>query len=199
MSNEISAKMVGELREKSGAGLMDCKRALVEAAGDMEAALLVLKKRGVANALKKSGRDALEGVIESYIHLGGRVGVLLELNCETDFVAKNEKFQALARDICMHIAAANPLYVTETDVPEAVLAGEREVALAQLADSKKPENVIENIVRGKLDKFLATICLLKQPFIKNPDTTVEEMIREKISTIGENIRVGRFVRYQIGA
>lgn len=194
---EISAKMVGELRERTGAGLMDCKKALVECNGNFDDAITFLKKKGVASALKKAGRDASEGIIESYIHNGGRVGVLLELNCETDFVAKNEEFHLLARDLCMHVAAANPLYVCAEEVPADVIAKEREIAASQVAG--KPANVIEKIVQGKIEKFLAGVCLMDQPFVKNPDMTVRELLHSAISKMGENMRVSRFVRYQIGA
>lgn len=194
---EISAKMVGELRERTGAGLMDCKKALVECNGNFDDAITFLKKKGVASALKKAGRDASEGIVESYIHNGGRVGVLLELNCETDFVAKNEEFHLLARDLCMHVAAANPLYVCAEEVPADVIAKEREIAASQVAG--KPANVIEKIVQGKIEKFLAGVCLMDQPFVKNPDMTVRELLHSAISKMGENMRVSRFVRYQIGA
>lgn len=193
---EISAKMVADLREETGAGLMDCKKALVEAGGDRESAVLILKKKGIASALKKLDRDASEGIVESYIHLGGKVGVLLELNCETDFVAKNAEFRSLAKDLCMHIAAANPLYLSRQEVPEDVLAREREVAAAQLAG--KPPAVLENIVKGKIEKFLAGVCLLDQPFVKDPEVTVQNLVNNGINKMGENIKIGRFVRFQIG-
>lgn len=193
---EISAKMVAELREETGAGLMDCKKALLEADGDRESAVLILKKKGIARALKKLDRDASEGIIESYIHLGGRVGVLVELNCETDFVAKNAEFRALAKDLCLHIAAANPLYLSREEVPEEVIAREREVAAAQLVG--KPPAVLENIVKGKIDKFFAAACLLDQPFVKDPEVTVQNLINGSITKMGEHIKVGRFVRFQIG-
>lgn len=193
---EISAKMVADLREETGAGLMDCKKALMEAGGDRESAVLILKKKGIASALKKLDRDASEGIVESYIHLGGKVGVLLELNCETDFVAKNAEFRSLAKDLCMHIAAANPLYLSRQEVPEDVLAREREVAAAQLAG--KPPAVLENIVKGKIEKFLAGVCLLDQPFVKDPEVTVQNLVNNGINKMGENIKIGRFVRFQIG-
>lgn len=196
MTNEISARMVGDLREQTGAGLMDCKKALVESCGDAEKAILILKKKGAASALKKLGREASEGIIESYIHMG-RVGVLLELNCETDFVAKNAQFHALAKDLCMHIAAANPLHISAEDVPEEMLTKEREIAAGQITG--KPAAVIETIVKGKIEKFLAGICLMNQSFVKNPEVSIRDLINENISKIGENIRVGRFTRYEIGA
>ncbi|MDR0340501.1 MAG: translation elongation factor Ts [Puniceicoccales bacterium] len=193
---EISAKMVGELRERTCAALMDCKRALVECDGDGEAAVIYLKKRGIASAEKKAGREATEGVVESYIHTGSRIGVLLQLNCETDFVAKNDQFRALAKDICLQIAAADPAYLAQENVPAEVLAREREVAESQCAG--KPPNAVAAIVEGKLAKFFSASCLLRQPFIKNPDQSVEDLIREHVAKIGENIRVVRFSRFQIG-
>ncbi|MDR2664549.1 MAG: translation elongation factor Ts [Puniceicoccales bacterium] len=194
---EISAKMVGDLRERTGAGLMDCKRALVECGGDAEEAVIYLKKKGMASAARKADREASEGLVEAYIHTGGRIGVLLQLNCETDFVAKNDQFRALARDICLHIAAADPLFLSKEDVSAEELAKEREVAGSQCAG--KPPNAVAAIVEGKLAKFFSATCLLSQPFVKNPDQTVEDLIREHVAKIGENIRVVRFSRFQIGA
>lgn len=196
MSEKIDAKQVGELRAKTGAGLMDCKKALVEAGGDFEEAAGILRKKGIATAAKKAGRDAEEGLIESYIHLGGKVGVMAELNCETDFVAKNNDFRALVKDISMHIAASSPLYVARENVPEDVVSKEREIAAAQ-AEGKPPQ-AIQKIVEGKLEKYYSTVCLLEQPFVKNPDQSVKELITEKISQLGENIVVRRFTRYQLG-
>ncbi|MDR0679211.1 MAG: translation elongation factor Ts [Puniceicoccales bacterium] len=193
---EISAKMVGELRERTGAGLMDCKRALVECNGDGEAAVICLKKKGMASADKKAGREATEGVVESYIHTGGRIGVLLQLNCETDFVAKNDQFRTLARDLCLHITASNPSYISKEDVPAEEFAREREVAESQCGG--KPPSAVAAIVEGKLAKFFSANCLLSQPFIKNPDQSVGDLIREHVAKIGENIRVVRFSRFQIG-
>ncbi len=194
--SEISAKLVAELRAQTGAGLMDCKKALVEAAGDAEKAVAILRKKGVATAAKKAGREAAEGVIESYIHLGGKVGVLVELKCETDFVAKNDAFKSLARDIAMHVAAASPLYVSREDVPEEVVEKEREIAASQ-AEGKPPQ-AIQKIVEGKLDKYFSTICLLEQPFVKNPDQSVRDLLTENVAKMGENLVVGRFARYQLG-
>lgn len=194
---EISAKMVSDLRASTGAGFVDCKKALAEANGDFDEAVTILKKRGVATAAKKAGREASEGIIESYIHAGGRIGVLLELRCETDFVAKNEDFHKLAKDICMHIAASGPLYVTREEVPEELVSKEREIAQAQAAG--KPANALERIIAGKLDKWYQQICLMEQSFIKDPDKTIQDVITEKIAVIGENIQIGRFVRFQIGA
>lgn len=196
MSEVISAKMVGDLRAQTGAGLMDCKKALAEANGDVEQAITILRKKGVASAAKKAGRDASEGLVTSYIHLGGKVGVLLELNCESDFVAKTEDFQALARDICMHIAAASPLVVRREEVPADVIEKEREIAAGQVQG--KPANIVEKIVEGKLEKVYAQLCLLEQPFVKNPEQTVNDLVTSKVSTIGENIVVRRFARFQIG-
>lgn len=196
MSN-INAKMVGDLRAKTGAGLMDCKKALVETNGNEEEAITLLRKKGIASADKKSGRDAGDGLIESYIHMGGKVGVLIEVNCETDFVAKTEDFKALTRDIAMHIAAATPECVDRNEVPEALLQKEREIAAGQVEG--KPANIVEKIVEGKLEKVYQQVCLLEQPFVKNPDQTVGEMIKASIAKLGENIVVRRFARFQIGA
>ncbi len=193
--SEITANMVNGLRQRSGAGMMECKKALVESNGDFEQAMIILKKKGIASAEKKAGRDASEGVIQSYIHPGAHVGVLLELKCETDFVAKNEEFLRLARDICMHIAAMSPQYISPDDVPDEVVSRERDIAMSQCQG--KPTNAIERIVEGKLAKWYSEQCLLKQQFIKNQDQTVENYITEWISKIGENIKVGRFARFQI--
>ncbi|HCJ12396.1 MAG: translation elongation factor Ts [Verrucomicrobia bacterium GWF2_51_19] len=192
----ISANAVGELRARTGAGLMDCKKALVESDGNMDEAITILKKKGIASAAKKAGREASEGIVESYIHLGGRVGVLLELNCETDFVAKNDAFKQLARDLCMQVAAASPLYVKQEDVPADMIAKEKEVAVAQAAG--KPPAAVEKIVEGKLSKWFAQVCLVDQPFVKNQDQTVRDLLSASVAKLGENIVVGRFVRYQIG-
>jgi len=194
--SEISAKLVADLRGQTGAGLMDCKKALVESDGDAEKAMALLRKKGMATAAKKAGREAGEGVIESYIHLGGKVGVLVELKCETDFVAKNDDFKTLARDIAMHVAAASPLYVSRENVPEDVVEKEREIAASQ-AEGKPPQ-AIQKIVEGKLDKYLSTVCLMEQPFVKNPDQTVRELLTEFVSKLGENLVVGRFSRFQLG-
>jgi elongation factor Ts len=193
---EISAKLVGELRNSTGAGFIDCKNALIEADGNLEEAVTVLKKKGVATAAKKLGREANEGIIESYIHSGGRIGVLLELNCETDFVAKNSEFKKLARDICMHIAAVNPSYISRETIPADVIGNEREIAGAQTLG--KPQHAIDKIIEGKLDKWYQQVCLLEQPFVKDQEKTVNDYITAAIAIIGENIRVGRFVRFQIG-
>lgn len=194
--SEITASMVNELRQMTGAGLMDCKRALVESNGNAEEAVNILKKKGIASAAKKADRDASEGIIQSYIH-GGRVGVMIELNCETDFVAKNELFQQLARDIAMHIAAMSPMYVSSDEVPAELVEKERSIVAEQCVG--KPANAIEKIVEGKILKWYSEFCLLNQQFVKNQDITVGDYIKEMISKMGENIKVGRFIRYQIGA
>jgi len=196
MSNVITAQMVSELREQTGAGLLDCKKALTEANGELEAAVTVLRKKLGAKVDKLAGRSAKEGVIESYIHLGGKVGVLIEVNCETDFVARNEDFKGFVRDLCLQIAAANPLYVTREEVPEADLAQEREIAGAQVVG--KPPAAVQKIVEGKLEKFYSTIVLLDQPFVKLPEKSVKEILAERIAKTGENIQIRRFVRYQLG-
>ncbi|GAB1489961.1 translation elongation factor Ts [Opitutaceae bacterium] len=197
MSTTISAQMVNDLRAQTGAGLMDCKRALAETNGNVEEAITILRKKGAASAAKRADRLAKEGVVESYIHLGGKVGVMIEVNCETDFVARNEEFRAFVKDLCLHIAAASPLYVTREEVPEADLAAEREIAAAQVQG--KPPAAIQKIVEGKLEKFYSTIVLLDQPFVKTPEKTIKEILTEKIAKTGENMQVRRFVRYQLGA
>jgi elongation factor Ts len=197
MSTVISAQLVSTLREKTGAGLLDCKKALTEANGDLEQAETILRKKGVASAAKKAGRTANEGLVESYIHLGGKVGVLIEVNCETDFVAKTDEFKTFCRDLCLQIAAASPLYVSREDVPEAELTKEREIAAAQAAG--KPPAAVQKIVEGKLEKYYSTVCLLEQPFVKNPDQTIKDLLTSKIAKLGENMLVRRFVRFQVGA
>lgn len=196
MSIIITAQMVSELRSKTGAGLMDCKKALTEANADSEEALLILRKKGIAAADKKSTRTASEGLIEQYIHLGGKVGVLIEVNCETDFVAKTEDFKKFVKDVCLHIAATNPVCILREDVPEDLVVKEREIATSQIQN--KPAHIIEKIVDGKLDKYFQSICLLEQPFVKNPDQTIQELLKEIIAKLGENIIIRRFVRYQLG-
>jgi elongation factor Ts len=198
MSVTIPATLVRDLREKTGVGFMECKVALAEAGGDMERAITVLREKGLASASKKMGRIASEGLIVSYIHAGGKIGVLLELNCETDFVARTDEFTSLAKDVAMQVAAANPSYVRREDVPEALLEKERAILLAQVRTSGKPENVIERIVQGRLDKFFSEVCLLEQPFIKNPEIKIEDRIKEVIAKVGENVVLRRFSRYQLG-
>lgn len=196
MSVQISAKLVGELRAQTGAGLMDCKRALSEADGDLEQAATILRKKGIASASKKAGRATSEGLVHSYIHLGGKVGVLAEVNCETDFVAKTSDFKAFVNDICLHIAAASPVCVSREQVPADLIEKERDVAAAQ-SEGKHPA-AIQKIIEGKLNKYYQTVCLLEQPFVKNSDQTIQDLLTEKISKLGENIQIRRFVRFQIG-
>lgn len=193
----ISAQAVADLREKTGAGLLDCKKALTEANGNVEEAITILRKKGAASAAKKAERATKEGLIESYIHVGGKVGVLIEVNCETDFVARNEDFQAFVKDLCLQIAAASPLYVSREEVPEGDLQKERDIAAAQVQG--KPPAAVQKIVEGKLEKYYSTVCLIDQPFVKLPEKSVKEMITEKIAKIGENIQIRRFVRYQLGS
>ncbi|MBO8167764.1 MAG: translation elongation factor Ts [Thermoanaerobacteraceae bacterium] len=194
----ISAKLVKELRERTGAGMMDCKKALQETDGDIEKAAEYLREKGIAKAEKKAGRIASEGVVESYIHGNGKIGVLVEVNCETDFVAKNEEFKKLARDIAMQIAAAKPEYVKREDVPEEKIEKERQILRAQALNEGKPEHIVEKMVEGRLEKYFKEICLLEQPYIRDPDKTVQELVKEKIAQIGENINVRRFVRFEMG-
>lgn len=194
----VTAEMVKELRERTGAGILDCKKALTEKNGDVEKAIEFLREKGLAAAAKKAGRIAAEGLCESYIHGGGRIGVLLELNCETDFVAKTDDFKTLAKDICMQIAAAKPEYVRREEVPEEVVEKEKEIFTHQALNEGKPAAVVEKMIVGRLEKFYKEICLLEQPFIKDSDKTVQQLIVEKIATIGENINVRRFVRYELG-
>lgn len=195
---EISASLVKDLREKTGAGMMDCKKALSECGGDFEKAVKFLREKGIADASKRSGKATKEGVVFSYIHPGNKIGVLVEINCETDFVARTPDFLVFAKDIAMHIAASSPLYVKRDEVPSSALDAEKEVLMNQARESGKPENVLEKIVEGRIDKFYAQICLLEQPFIKDMNKTVEELLKETIGKIGENIQVRRFSRYQLG-
>lgn len=197
MSITITAKMVNELRVATGAGLLDCKKALTEANGNVDEASTILRKKGAASAAKKADRDTKEGLIESYIHVGGKVGVLIEVNCETDFVARNEDFKAFVKDLCLQIAAASPSVVSRDEVPEANVAQEREIAMAQVAG--KPPAAVQKIVEGKLEKYYSTVALLDQPFVKQPEKTIKDILTERITKIGENIQIRRFVRYQLGA
>lgn len=194
----ISANDVKVLRERTGAGMMDCKKALTDANGDMEKAIEILRERGLAAAAKKSGRIAAEGVVESYIHMGGKIGVLVEVNCETDFVAKTDEFRNFVKDIAMHIAAAKPLYVRREEVPAEAVEKEKEILRAQTLNEGKPEHIVDKIVEGRIDKFYKDICLLEQEFVKNPDQTVLDLVNEKVAKIGENISVRRFVRFEMG-
>jgi elongation factor Ts len=193
---EIDPQLVKQLREKTNAGFMDCKRALAESGGDLKKAETILRTKGIASAGKKASRVTKEGIVASYIHLQGKVGVLVEVNCETDFVARNENFRAFVKDITLHIAAAHPLYVSRADVPGNLIEAEREIYKAQVKG--KPENVAEKIVDGKLDKFYSTVCLLEQAFIKNPDQTIKELLNAKVAELGENIVIRRFTRYLVG-
>ena len=192
----IDPKTVKELREKTNAGMMDCKRALEEAGGDIAKAETILRTKGIASAGKKASRATKEGIVASYIHLQGKVGVLVEVNCETDFVAKNENFRGFVKDITLHVAAAHPLYVSREDVPGTLIEAEREIYKGQVKG--KPANVVEKIVDGKLDKFYSTVCLLEQGFIKNPDLTIKDLLSSKIAELGENIVIRRFTRYLVG-
>jgi elongation factor Ts len=198
MMAEISAKLVKELREKTGTGMMDCKEALAASGGDMTKALEFLRKKGLATAQKRAGRATSEGAIAAYIHLGAKLGVMVEVNSETDFVAKNEQFQEFAKNIAMHIAASNPLAIRPEDVSAEIVAKEREIYAAQAKETGKPEKVIEKIVEGKLKKFFEDNCLLQQPYVRNPDITVGDLLNDLIAKIGENISIRRFVRFQVG-
>lgn len=196
MAEEISAKVVMALRAKTNAGMMECKAALKEAEGDLEKAETILRKKGTIKAEKKADRQTKEGIIASYIHMAGRIGVLIEVNCETDFVARNDNFQALVKDVSLHIAASSPRWIQRTEVPEALIATEREIGADQVKG--KPANIVDKIVDGKIDKFYAENCLMEQAFIKNPDVTVGDFIKGKITELGENLVVRRFVRYAVG-
>jgi elongation factor Ts len=198
MMTEISATLVKELREKTGTGMMDCKQALSASGGDMTKAIEFLRKKGLATAQKRAGRATSEGTIATYIHMGGKLGVMVEVNCETDFVAKNEAFQECAKNIAMHIAASNPIAVRPEDVPPETIAKEKEIYAAQARETGKPEQVIEKIVEGKLKKFYEDSCLLNQAYVRNPDITVADLLNDLVAKIGENISVKRFVRFQVG-
>jgi elongation factor Ts len=198
MAKEITATMIKDLRERTGAGMSDCKKALVETDGDMEKAIDYLRTKGLAKAAKKAGREATEGLVVSYIHGGGRIGVLVEINCETDFVARNEDFQAFTRDVAMQIAAMAPQFVRKDEVSDDVIARERDVLLAKAKESGKPEPVVQKMVEGQVTKWIKEICLLDQSFVKNPDKTIEQLQQELISKIGENIKIRRFVRFELG-
>jgi len=193
----VTAAQVKELREMTGAGIMDCKKVLVEVDGDIKKAVETLRERGIAKAAKKSGRIASEGLVEAYIH-NGKYGAMVEVNSETDFVSKNEEFRTFVRDVAMHIAASNPLYVSREEVPESVINSEKEIIKAQAMNEGKPEAIAEKMVEGRINKYLAEICLLDQPFVKDPDKTIGQLLTEKIATIGENIVIRRFVRFERG-
>ncbi|NLT97891.1 MAG: translation elongation factor Ts [Christensenellaceae bacterium] len=194
----ISASDVKLLREKTGAGMMDCKHALTEANGDMEKAIKILREKGLASAAKKAGRIAAEGIVDSYIHLGGKIGVLVEVNCETDFVAKTPVFRQLVKDIAMQIAAANPLYLEPADVPADVLEKEKEILRAQALNEGKPEKIVDKMVEGRLQKYYKEFCLLEQAFVKDPEKSIKDLVNEKIAELGEKISIRRFVRYEMG-
>jgi elongation factor Ts len=194
----IDAKIVKELRDKTGAGMMDCKRALVDTDGNLEKAVEALRKAGVAKAEKKGTRSAQEGLVYSYIHHGGRLGVLVEVNCETDFVAKTDRFKELVHNLAIQIAATNPVSISREQVPEELVKSEQDIYTEQAKNSKKPDKVIEKIVVGKMDKYFQETCLLEQPFIKDPDKIVKDLITESIATLGENISLGRYIRYAVG-
>jgi len=194
----ITAQIVKELRDKTGAGMMDCKKALVDSNGDIEKAVEHLRKAGVAKAEKKGDREAKEGIIFSYIHHGGRLGVLLEVNCETDFVAKTDGFKELAHNLAMQVAATNPVAVSPEDVPSEIIEREKEIFAAQAKESGKPENLIDKIVDGRIQKYYQEICLVEQPFIKDPDKRVGDLVTEAVATLGENITIGRYTRFAVG-
>lgn len=194
----VSASAVKELREKTGAGMLDCKKALDEAEGNIERAAELLREKGLAAAAKKGGRIATEGVVEAYIHAGGRIGVLVEINCETDFVGKTEQFREFARDIAMQIAAANPKFVRREEVSGEELEKEKEILRAQALNEGKPEKIVDRMVEGRINKYYEEYCLMEQSFIKDPDKTIDTLLKEKIAAIGENISIRRFVRYELG-
>ena len=195
---QITAALVKELRERTGAGMMDCKKALTAVEGDMDKAIDFLREKGLAAAAKKAGSVAAEGLVEAYIHGGGRIGVLVEVNCETDFVAKTDAFKELVKDIAMHIAATNPSYLKREEVPTAELEHEQAVLAEQARNEGKPEKIIEKMVAGRIEKYYKEVCLMEQPFVKDPDKTISDLITESIAKIGENISIRRFTRYQLG-
>ncbi|MDD9270317.1 translation elongation factor Ts [Paenibacillus sp. GCM10023248] len=194
----VTAAQVKELREKTGAGMLDCKKALEEANGDLTKAGEILREKGLSAAANKAGRIATEGAVESYIHAGGKVGVLVEINCETDFVGKTDQFKAFCRDIAMHIAAASPSYVRREEVPTEALEKEKEILRNQALNEGKPEKIVDKMVEGRIGKYYEEYCLMEQPFVKDPDKTIEQLLNEKIATIGENISIRRFVRFALG-
>ena len=194
----VSASDVKALREATGAGMMDCKKALTEADGNMEKATEILREKGLAAAAKKSGRIAAEGVVASYIHMGGRIGVLVEVNCETDFVAKTDQFQSFVRDIAVQIAASNPLYLSSEEVPQDTIDKEKEILRIQAINEGKPEKIVNNMVEGRIKKYFKEVCLLDQPFVKDPDKSIADYVKEQIAALGENITIRRFTRYEMG-
>ena len=196
---KITSQMVKDLRDQTAAGMMDCKRALGETDGDMEKAVDLLRQKGLAVAAKRAGRETSEGTIECYIHAGGKIAAMVELSCESDFVAKTDGFKEFARDLALHVAAVNPVALTREDVPEAVIAREKDIYVQQALDSGKPENIVEKMVSGKMEKFLKEICLLDQPFVKDPDFTIQQLLTDMIGKMGESITIKRFSRFQVGA
>lgn len=196
---KITSQMVKELRDKTNAGMMDCKKALGETEGDMEKAIDLLRKKGLAVAQKRSGRATSEGVVECYIHAGGKLGVMVEVGCETDFVAKTDDFKNFAKDIAMHVAAAMPVSISRDEVPEEMVAREKDIYVQQAKESGKPDNIIEKMVSGKVDKYLSEICLMEQKFVKNPDLSIQDLLNELVAKMGENISIKRFSRFQVGA
>ncbi len=195
---EISAAMVKQLRDKTGAGMMDCKKALQEADGDFDKAIEILRKKGIAKAAKRADREAKEGVVTAYIHPGNKLGVLVEVNCETDFVANTDDFQAFAKNIAMHIAASNPLAIRREDLDQEALNKEKEIYREQALASGKPEHIVDKIVEGRIEKYYSEVCLLEQPYVKDPDKTVQDLVTETIAKVGENITIKRFARFRIG-
>jgi elongation factor Ts len=196
----VDTTQVKELRERTGAGILDCKQALAQAQGDLEKAVTFLREKGLTKAAKKADRETPEGLVSAYIHPGGKIGILLEVNCETDFVARDQEFQDLVKDLSLQIAGSDPpaLYVQREDVPESVLAKEKEIFYAQAKSLGKPDKVVEQVVQGKIEKFYMEVCLLEQPFVKNPEHRIRDLINQKIAKVGENIRVRRFIRYRLG-
>ncbi len=194
----ITAGMVKELRDITGAGMMECKKALQEVDGDKEKAINLLREKGLAKAAKRAGRTASQGIVDSYIHMGGKVGVLVEVNCETDFVARNEEFRAFVKDICLQVAATNPAYLNKDDVPQEDLEKEKEILRKQALNEGKPEKIVEKIVAGRIEKFYQENCLIEQAFVKDPDLSIQQLLTEKIAKIGENILIRRFARFEMG-
>lgn len=194
----ITSQMVKELRDKTNAGMMDCKKALTETGGDMEKAVDLLRQKGLAVAAKRAGRETKEGVVDCYIHAGGKLGVMIEVGCETDFVAKTDDFKAFAKNVAMHIAAVNPVAITREEVPAELLEREREIYVNQALESGKPQQIVEKIVGGKIEKYLAEVCLMEQKYVKNPDLSVQDLLNELVAKMGENISIKNFVRFQIG-
>ena len=194
----ITSQMVKELRDKTNAGMMDCKKALTETAGDMEKAVDLLRQKGLAVAAKRAGRATKEGVVESYIHAGGKLGVMVEVGCETDFVAKTDDFKAFAKNVAMHVAAVNPVAVTREDVPADILQREKDIYVNQALESGKPQQIAEKMVAGKIEKYLAEVCLMEQKYVKNPDLTIQDLLNELVAKMGENISIKKFARFQIG-